>query len=35
MHVDPDLTGAWNYMVNGLKWWVIMPDGKERQWGKI
>jgi len=27
-HNDPDLTGAWNYLINGYKWWVIFPNGK-------
>lgn len=26
-HNDPDLTGAWNYMINGYKWWVMFPAG--------
>ncbi len=27
-HNDPDLTGAWNYLINGYKWWVIFPNGR-------
>ena len=27
VHQDPDLTGAWNYLINGLKWWVVFPRG--------
>ena len=27
-HNDPDLTGAWNYLINGLKYWVIFPRGE-------
>ncbi len=27
-HNDPDLMGAWAYLVNGFKWWVIFPQGK-------
>lgn len=24
-HSDPDLTGAWNYLFNGYKYWAIFP----------
>ena len=27
LHVDPDLTGAWSYLVTGLKWWVVLAEG--------
>ena len=27
-HVDPDLAGAWNYLFNGFKYWVIFPHGQ-------
>ena len=27
-HNDPDLTGAWAFLVNGFKWWIIFPQGK-------
>ena len=26
-HSDPDLTGAWNYLINGHKYWAIFPPG--------
>ena len=26
-HEDPDLTGAWNYLINGYKWWAVFPRG--------
>ena len=26
-HTDPDHTGAWNYLINGAKWWVLFPQG--------
>ena len=26
-HHDPDLTGAWSYLLNGIKWWVVFPRG--------
>lgn len=26
-HNDPDLSGAWNYMINGYKYWAIFPPG--------
>ena len=29
-HSDPDLTGAWNYLISGRKYWVILPTGKIR-----
>ena len=25
IHVDPDLMGAWNLLLTGRKWWVIVP----------
>ena len=27
LHVDPDFTGAWNYLIHGHKHWVIFPPG--------
>ena len=27
LHVDPDCTGAWNYLIHGYKHWVIFPPG--------
>ena len=27
LHVDPDCTGAWNYLIHGHKHWVIFPPG--------
>ena len=27
-HNDPDLTGAWAFLLNGFKWWIIFPQGK-------
>ena len=28
LHCDPDLTGAWNYLIHGYKHWVIFPPCK-------
>ena len=28
IHVDPDITGAWNYLISGYKHWVIFPPCK-------
>ncbi len=28
LHGDPDLTGAWNYLIHGYKHWVIFPPCK-------
>ena len=28
-HNDPDLMGAWAYLVNGFKWWIIFPQGRK------
>lgn len=25
-HNDPDLTGAWAFLLNGFKWWIIFPQ---------
>ena len=33
LHVDPDLTGAWSYLVTGQKWWVVLAEGKTFQDG--
>ncbi len=30
-HNDPDLTGAWAYLINGLKFWAIFPKGNISQ----
>ena len=27
-HNDPDLMGAWAYLINGYKLWVIFPQGR-------
>ena len=27
-HNDPDLMGAWAYLINGYKMWVIFPQGR-------
>ena len=27
LHVDPDCTAAWNYVIHGYKHWVIFPSG--------
>lgn len=31
-HNDPDLAGAWNYLLNGYKWWVIFPNGLDAKY---
>ena len=28
VHTDPDMTGAWNYLLSGEKHWVVFPQGK-------
>ena len=25
MHTDPDFMGAWNLLLTGRKWWVVLP----------
>lgn len=30
-HNDPDLAGAWAYLLNGYKWWVVFPNGQEME----
>jgi len=27
LHNDPDVMGAWNYLINGKKHWVVFPKG--------
>ena len=27
VHTDPDMTGAWNYLLSGKKHWVVFPQG--------
>ena len=28
LHNDPDVMGAWNYLINGKKHWVVFPKGE-------
>ena len=27
LHNDPDVMGAWNYLINGKKHWAVFPKG--------
>ena len=29
LHIDPNLMGAWNLLLTGRKWWVVIPSREQ------